>query len=301
MYWTEQLIIGNALSRYNGRAERKESTMKTEYVLEKLVDAGIQAEEINVVKNDVVCHGLRICNENSKICPVIYYDQDEDPNDVIRRVKQVMSLELPVFDLDLIQTSEYIYGHVYLSVDRRAKEDQLRKRYLDFDLIVKLYVNEESDVGCIRINRQFIDTTGVEEDKIWDYALRNTRKKLCIQTMQQALGIPEEIDISFPFYICGTTDKYDGAAILAYPEMFQDLLEGSGSDITYIIPSSTQEALALPVVGESMPVTDLVQMVREVNHTCVDPTLWMPESIYVYRKDAEEIEIAATLAGKRAY
>ena len=75
--------------------------------------------------------------------------------------------------------------------------------------------------------------------------------------------------------------RYMGAITLFYPGLLDDVLQKLGWDSCYIIPSSIHETLLFPgdLAGDE---NRLVDMVREVNETSVEPGERLSYSVYHY-------------------
>ena len=93
-----------------------------------------------------------------------------------------------------------------------------------------------------------------------------------------------------PFYVATYHNKAYGAGILAVTKVLHDFCSANGYDQIYILPSSTEEILLLPVML-SDPET-LAAMVNSVNAETVDPLLQLNPTVYLYDDDLDTVTIA---------
>ena len=86
--------------------------------------------------------------------------------------------------------------------------------------------------------------------------------------------------------------KINGAASMIFTEKLDEFANDHNANI-FILPSSIHEILLIPDNG-SMKISELENMVREVNETQVAPDEILSDNVYFYDKDAKSLYIAAT-------
>lgn len=263
-------------------------------LINELKDNGINAENICIIKNGVECTGIRIINpEYPELCPVIYYSQDETLEEIIRRTMEVAGQEYPAFNANLLKDPDYLLSNVTLAVQRiGGGNNYIHRNLLNVELIMKVLIDDRNGdcYGAVKITPEFLFSVGLDEEKMWKAAMNNSRSRFSIRSMAEILGMPEDIT-PVPFSVCTTETGNDGAAALAFPEVFRGYCEENSLERVFIIPSSIQELLILP--ASYMKAEELAAMVDSVNNSEVDPILQLEPVCYVYDSSDDTIRIAA--------
>jgi len=97
----------------------------TSSILNALSAAGIDATEIDLIKNGVSCTGFRI-NNGSNISPVIYYSPNENIEMFVERVLQIIEQPSPAFNIESLISKESLLTSTLLSVQRKSSEDLVK-------------------------------------------------------------------------------------------------------------------------------------------------------------------------------
>ena len=92
-----------------------------------------------------------------------------------------------------------------------------------------------------------------------------------------------------PFYFLGTENLCNGAVSVIYPGMLRKMYEALG-EAYYLIPSSINEFLALPLSFEPFP-ERLVEIIASVNEDVLPRMEVLSNSLYIYRPEQDELEI----------
>lgn len=272
------------------------STLKRS-ILDALAEAGIKnVTEVETVKNGILCQGYQI-ETGTNVKPVVYYSPEETVEAFVQKVLRVAEQPIPEVDVEnLISKEKLLSDTTYLCLQRKGEESLLVKRdYLNLETYVRVNVPLGNEMGSIKITKAMLDQAGVSEDELFEVARANSVKLASICTMAEALGAPAELFGEVPFYV-GTYRKEDGsllghgAAVLALPEVLHDFLEAHGYENGYILPSSTEEVLLLPMEADP---EELSNMVSDVNSSTVDPTMWLENCVY-YIDNTGEVTIAAS-------
>lgn len=100
-------------------------------------------------------------------------------------------------------------------------------------------------------------------------------------------GLPE--CCTFPIYVLTNEKRFLGAACLLYDELLKELALGLNTDF-YIIPSSIHEVLLIPALS-SMKKSDFNDMIREVNHSQLEPEDILSDHVYYYSRAKNQIII----------
>ena len=100
----------------------------------------------------------------------------------------------------------------------------------------------------------------------------------------------EEDSKNCPMYVATNHSKIFGAAVMCYPNTIKEFAERMESDL-FILPSSTHEVIII-VPRQVENLTELKEMVYEVNRTQLSPEEVLSDSVYFYNRKTDTITIA---------
>lgn len=95
-----------------------------------------------------------------------------------------------------------------------------------------------------------------------------------------------------PMYILTNISRCNGAAVMAYPNLLENIAEQLGHDLV-ILPSSIHEVIILSV-DDQTDFRKLEEMVREVNDSQVAEEELLSDTIYVYERSTGRVTVPAT-------
>lgn len=266
-----------------------------------IADRGYEAEEMTVVKNGVLCHGLRLTNPDcSEVSAVVYLSDDDTYDDVLDRVMAVMERELPVIDVHQIAQEEYILEHAYPALQRCSDENLVKRPLLNLEAYVRIIVPMDSgETGSIKVTPQYLCTSGISEDELWHAAIRNAKLQYSIRSMAEMLGMLGAPDMGTGQLYVGTSQDMGGvgASILLFPDVFGLFCRQHGERGCYVLPSSIEEVIVLPYSAAEGFVSpqDLAELVCEVNSTQVEEKLRLDPACYAYDAATNTISVVATM------
>ncbi len=257
---------------------------------------GIEAVEVESVKNGVVCKGYQIEN-GTNVKPVIYYSSEETVESFVRRAREIVAKKIPDFDATSLISRNRLLNHTYLCVQKQGEEAIVKKQYLDLELYVRLEADLSDDErkGTIKVTPEIINRAEISEEELFASAKTTSIKKSNIYTMAEIfgkIGAPDGLVDEAPFYVATYDDNAHGAGILALNEVLHEFCKEKGHSRLYILPSSTEEILLLPG-GRSDP-EDLAAMVNNVNTGIVDPVLQLNPVVYLYDDSIQRVSIASS-------
>ncbi len=90
---------------------------------------------------------------------------------------------------------------------------------------------------------------------------------------------------AFPMYVLTNTAGIFGAATLLYEGVLAEQAERLESDL-YIIPCSVHEVILIPA-GQSLDLTELHRIIREVNATSVSAEEVLSDHMYLYQRGGD--------------
>ena len=267
--------------------------MNLENIRRELEARGIEAEQVEVVKNGIECIGFRLVTDTN-ISPVVYYSGSETVESFMIRIEAALK-ETPTFDLEKLNDREYVMENLYVSVQRISDDEkQVKRQILNAEAILRVQVTFENNTesGSIRVTQDFLKSLEIPAEEAWAQAMANMRPVFRVVCMADLLGVPKE-DCEAPFYVVTTETGTDGAAALLFRDIFRDFCRRHETESVVILPSSTQEILLLPEDEFSISYEELAHMVDEINRAQVDPVIQLDPVVYRFDLDSDDIGIVA--------
>lgn len=190
---------------------------------------------------------------------------------------------------------------VYKVINANANDELLKhvphKKIHD---LAKVYYIELADRGegvraSVLIKNTLLKEWGVDEAEVFALAEENTEvlcpaKIVFMSDILGELGVGIENDASVQMYVISNEKNYNGAAAIFYENTLKVFADFLKSDL-YILPSSLHECILLPA-EKGMDVKGLKEMVHEVNRTQVEKEEVLSDSVYIYNRETNTIEIA---------
>ena len=179
----------------------------------------------------------------------------------------------------------------------------------DLSLIYGVYVCGNDDyVGKILVTNELMQLWNVTVKDIHDSAIENTKRILPTQVidMKEIVGkmfppdfiefvkeqtgelppIPKEL----PMYIITNSKKFKGAGAAFIDEEVLFNLAKKVQDDLFILPSSVHECIAVP--ADERSVSELMEMVKEVNSTQVSTEDYLSDNVYFYEAQKRTLKMA---------
>lgn len=189
-------------------------------------------------------------------------------------------------------------------------KDIPHKEIEDMSLVCRFVVeSSEFGTGTILVTNGMLDTFGITKDELFADAVKSapeikpTEIRGMLDIIAEAWGISVNelagpMEAEMPIYVASTTDKTNGAGIIAYPGFMDMAAEKVGGDF-YLLPSSVHEVIIVPDKGETN-FRDLEAMVKEVNATEVDPKDKLSDNVYHYDSKDKVFELAEKFEARQA-
>ncbi len=260
----------------------------------------------SVLKNNgVLLWGIIVTRRGENISPTIYLESfyeahikgislDEIVEAIVNSYRNVpvkMGVNMDFFK-DFEKVKERVaYRLVHLEKNKELLGDIPFIPYLDL-AICFYYAFEDTAMGegAILIRRSHMDMWNTDVEELFRLAQENTPKlyppeMMGMQTIiEQLLGAGdiEGLEASEPanMYVLTNQKRIQGAAVLLYPELLEDIARKMGNGF-YIIPSSVHEVILVPFHKEA-DVDSIKNMIHEVNNTQVEPEDVLSDSLYAY-------------------
>lgn len=224
----------------------------------------------------------------------------------------------PSFNISDFQNYDVMKEKLSIQVvatERNAEmlQDIPHKEIEDMSLVCRFVVETgEFGSGTILVTNGMLDTFGITKDELFADAAKYAPeiKPSEIKGMADVIAEMMGIDVSelgeqfgpmgaeAPMYVASTTDKTNGAGIIAYPGFMDMAAEKVGGDF-FLLPSSVHEVIIVPDNGE-MNFRDLEAMVQDVNATQVEPKDQLSDHVYHYDSKDKIFELADKFEARQA-
>lgn len=265
--------------------------------------------ERSLKNNSVALTSLILSEEGNNICPTMYVDEYFKQYTMGRCQESILADMIlayrksrlhPMIDVSFIRDWEKVKPIIAFKLINTEKNQELlqnipHKEILDLSMV--FYIAVEEVGGTILIYNSHCDMWGIGLDELMKAAEENTPKLRPMlftplqEVMSEMLGdAAEEIPEDVKLYILSNKYKVHGAAVLLYPGITESIAERLESDL-YILPSSTHEVLILPT-NENC-VSQLKEMVTEVNNNCVNAEEILGYNVYHYDREKKELSLAS--------
>lgn len=264
---------------------------------------------------------IRDVTAPNNTAPILYLDEyytngfeaDETAIMIMGEYEAVINTTVP-FDVSEIMNFEAVKDRIFFRVvNRNYNEADLQdKPHYEFaqDLAVLFYVDVA--YGIVDVTNALYDVWGVDGDTLLEVAKQNGKRKNPAELVQVVEAIVQEFsdmqiavmktesgngDLTndefrqmmiaskenVPLYIWRAGSEF-GASVLLYDEI-ESIQEQIGNKF-YILPSSTGEVLVLPY-EEEYKVSELKEMVAEINSQYLHPTQILSENVYIVTEQGE--------------
>lgn len=289
----------------------------------KKANPSLSVSETEVVKqNGVVMTGLVISEKNASCAPTIYLEEyyeryiegealEKIREDVFFSYERACLTEpvgLPNFhDYEAIKSSLLLK---MLNLDR-CEEYLKDKIYIPFgNLAAVPYISLSLgyNTGSITVTKHLADDWLKTAEEIVEDALDNTCEISDVTTIEETLRelsesgnctLSEEdlasviLDPNIkktPMFIISNKTHMYGAGVLPSLTFWSNITKKLNTNF-YIIPSSINELIAVPDLGEDLG-SELTSMCMTVNRTEVDPSEYLADTIYYYDKSRNQVVYA---------
>lgn len=277
------------------------------YFTAKYPDYRVFIEKVTK-NNGVILTGL-IIMKNS-ISPTIYlndfytdYIGGASFDSVLLRINSIYASNADTYKFKIpnIKCYDDVANKLFIKVINREKNSKLLKKvpHIDFlDLSAVIYAllgSTDEGISSTIVKNEILTYWNVEEEELFKAAYNNSNMlfPLEICSMRKIL---ESYGIKYPYcdeidmYIASNNKRLNGAAAIMYKELFDEFCIRHSLNSVYIIPSSINELILLPIDDDINPAA-IQQMIREVNRENVSEEEFLSDNLYRYNKKTKKIEI----------
>lgn len=278
----------------------------------------IKIEYHTVIKNnDTKLQSIIIRSKKQPVCPSIYIDDilldlssDNSQEKIESAAYKIINIYSDAMqskgnNFNNIITTEFLksrlYTHSYIDIVNKEKNQQRLKNcpyieYLDLAIVYKICIDTSDDGNAtVLINNEMLKSFEISKEELHKIALANSEKENIItKSMRQVIleittGLVDIGDV-FPMYVIGN-DTTLGVNILYTYKGIKELADKLKSDLI-ILPSSIREIIVVEY-DDCLTVSDLKEMVSSINIEKVPEDEVLSDSVYVYRRENDYIEIAS--------
>lgn len=284
-----------------------------------------------VQKVNVTLDGISLFNKSGKlsVSPTIYvndmykrYQATNDLQAVLQTTADMMAQAMKQMP-EPIQTSAMDFKAAeekvfFQLVNTEQNRDMLaglpHREFQDLSIIYRWLIdNSGEEIQSFVVDNRLTEKIGMSEEQLFQAAAQNTRNLLppVVKSMDEVIyeifvgdGMPEELaklmldklSTELKAYIITNEKAIGGAASMLYETELHKLAERLDDDL-YILPSSINEAIAVPASAGS-DLGELAQMVFEINMTQVPLSERLSNQVYHYDKDLRKLSLATNTPNK---
>lgn len=240
---------------------------------------------------------LRIELKNTSICPIVKIDVFEGGIFDVKKmldhsIREALGMS---YDVNLDHPETRLVLDVVSFNDHKDYLRDIPKRFIgetDLAFILR-WIFDEDDSGRATsiVTDDFLKNVGLSFDEAFNYAASNTiYNDIFYKDLNSVLSF--FIGESSPLMVVTNSKRvYGSAYALNNKNIWKELSAELGGSDLYILPSSTQELLALSshFVDD---VAALENMVREVNET-LEPEILLSNKVYYYSAEYDSITVCS--------
>jgi hypothetical protein len=251
--------------------------------------------------NGLKLKGVLIKKQDEKAAPIIYIDsfieaiekQEITEEEAARRVVEIYNksgLNIPEINKD------FILDNVKIVIVNKEKNSDLlqeipHKDFLNLAIIYRVFTKINEDSMSFIVKNEILEALKISFEDFDIQAHKNT-KDFNIRNMNEIISEKFGMDIGddCPLWVLSNKDNYYGASIITQKNELRKLAEKLEDDL-YILPSSVHEVIAIPK-SFADNVEMLQTMVKEVNGEQVAEDEQLSDTVYIYNKQTDTIQIA---------
>lgn len=273
---------------------------------------------IQIKNNGVKFNAITIHRENRQLSPCVYIDKYYEKykmgimeiGDVVRKVVQKNEEKMGDDDFDISVLSDYDRActRIRVRLINTEQNGELllnvpHREFLDLSLIYYIDMtsdkNKDVSIFCTRICNSQMAKWKITEQELYQQAMTNMEicDEGCIISIWDLFrdrydaDYKEDTEKDETYYIMTNKHLIYGANQLLMKNKIKDFAAYMEKDI-YIIPSSVNECLLLPICDGTKSSQELCADVVDVNKTLL-PQDVLSNHVYKYDRNTEEIFIAA--------
>ena len=273
-----------------------------------------------VKNNGVTLTGVSLKDEEVNMLPIIYLDEYLNNWQKYKSIDNITDIIIEKdneFRVNKIYDFKYLcdfneikdkirYKLVNYSENKKRLQNMPHERFLDLAKVYYVVLELDNGNGTTNIYNKNMEMWGVTQELLEKIASENTQKYLPSQVeditneikrivknsgceddyIEEMLETTKD-DKCQCMYVMSNPQRTYGAAVLCYQESLRKFAEEKESDLI-IIPSSIHEIILLKG-SDKENISELREMVKEVNNTELSKDEILSYSIYYYDRNTESI------------
>lgn len=270
-----------------------------ERIQEQMLKKGFCIKYYEKLDNNIIKHGIEIFKEEMdpgfRIGAIVYYDKtwlNASDEIIIQKILNAVK-QTPDINVEQLMDKKYILQNVKPMIQKIENLDRIQETevfYTIHDCFVILYYISIQGIkdnfsAHTKIQKNILKSLHIEEEELVNCAFKNIEKELFIQSMhevmEEMLGHEISIEEESPLIVISNREKCFGASAILLPEVYKQLSKKLGEKFI-ILPSSINECLAIEYQDD---LEMLVDMVKEVNASQVEPAEQLSDHIYLCSKE----------------
>lgn len=282
--------------------------------------------ETTVIKNNTCKLGITVKLPNTKATPVLYvddmYDYYNNVNDLDDTLNKAISMiensinsikNTKLYD-DVSNLIGDIKGNVFprllnTKTNGVMLQNTPHREFLDMSIVyyIERYNGKLDSVEAIIVTNELMKSQNLSEEELYHNSMKNMLEKekslvtpmikiimnlkFGIGMKPEGKGITKDDFSGGEFIVLSNEHGINGSRQMLNIQTLKKSSEIAESDL-YILPSSTHEVLLISVNEINASVSELKNMVREVNLSEVSEEERLTDNVYIFKRDTSTIEIA---------
>lgn len=262
--------------------------------------------------NDQIMDAVLIRQDDVNISPTIYlndyfkeYENGREMRDILHDISSVQQRYALDSDIDISRLTDFdlTKDKIVPRLVNAEKNSQLlseRPHTMMADLAITYHIEfgeAENGKMTVPINNGMLEKYGISVEELHEIAMKNVNDVVrpAFMSMREMLsgmlpdGMGDEMlppDDGGMMHILTSHDRTHGAAAILSPETMEMIQEKMGD--FFILPSSIHEVIILKDDGQAT-ISDLENLVQEVNQTQVAEQELLSDHVYKYDSNEKEI------------
>ena len=276
-----------------------------------------------VTKNNESLNSLTVSSPASNVSPTIYlngffeqYEAGTDIKEILSQISKMRVMHEMNSDFDVSSITDFdcvrdqILPRLYGTQSNAELLADRPHRLMD-DLAITYCVtlgDRPDGFMSIPITNDLLNSWNTDEETLFLLAITNlptiapstfkSMTEVMCEMMPELFASDDELCDSFlpmndmddKMFVLSNKQNVNGASALLDNTMMDAICEKIGSNF-FILPSSLHEVLIVPA-SKNMDLSELEDMVREVNATQVAPPDKLSDSVYRYDREHRTIKLA---------
>ena len=283
----------------------KEFAEKIRAALASALNKEVQLKE-SLRLNNIRRYGIVVVDSENSLSPIIYLEKLFEDFQKNGSMDAVLNLAIDIYRRDRLkkpvdmewvrhfdQARETVF---YFLINYDANRELLAQiphfRYLDMAIVFGMKSGLEDAPGTITVFNSHLDMWGITAEELLPIAEANTPLLYPLQVSYMPDLIPGDPSPRHPtqmYVLTNSHHKYGATAIL-----YKDTLKGfsllMGSDVL-LFPDSIHQMVLLPLKKDEDP-ESYRDTVRSTNEYFTGISDFLSNSLYLYKRETEQIEIA---------